>query len=671
MGTFRVNVLLVFFLFASQNIAYVENPQIPDRDLFQSIQSNNLELFQGYLDKNADWHATDIRGNTLIHALIAPEMIEAPAPELPVREEGMRVVSRTLDKNGNIVLIQSEAIARPRVHARRPIEVQLVQNAPWIKNDLLQMRMHIVRSLVRHGVDINQANGSGETPLRLAVYMAKNESMAFSRLKNTAGWSGLEADPAMALRFVRFLLDLGADPRLPDEKGRTALFEATDEMLPLLLKHGAPLEGRDKDGLTPFLAADPKRALALLKLGADPHATDNRKRNRWHYLEVKLWEELAQKLSELGVNVDQRDREGRTPLLLNCATKNIKLALFLLGHGADPALADKDGDTPLHEAASAGNLELMEWLLRHGAAVNVRNRSGRTPLYYACYNEKSAELLLRYKADPNIPDSMRSTILHLLAASEYPQSKKMLVFFIRHGASPDRKDGSGETPLGKALYKGDYMAMKVLLENGADPNFSEWRGWSLLDRAEIYKRTDILSLLRQHGARRKRSFFNRYQQELLIGYAFLGVFPLFTFFFSLFKPSPFTKGLLWFFLAPVGFGVLVALGYFSGGFSSGSGEGYLALFLATPPLFALLMSLSGTKALADRCPPGLGIPLSFLNAAGCMGLTLGIVFPFLLGRRNEGGMLFALDAFWGGGAAAIITLIFAFVVWKKCLAADK
>jgi ankyrin repeat protein len=660
--------LLMFFLMPSLNIASAENRQISDRDLFMAIQGNNLELLQSYLAGNVYWHATDGRGNTLIHALIAPEMIELPAPEPPIREESRREVIRTQDEAGNPVLIEMAPIAHPLVTAVRPIKMQMVRNSPGKKDDSLQLRMDIVRSLVRHGVDINQTNDRGETPLKLAVHMAKSDSQAFSHLKLTDGWSGLEADPAMALRFVRFLLDLRANPRLPDAKGQAPLFEATGELLPLLLKHGASLEDRNKDGMTPFLAADPKRALTLLKLGADPRATDNRKRNRWHYLDFTDWEGLAQKLYELRVNINQRDKEGQTPLLLNCGTKKFKLALFLLEHGADPVLADKDGDTPLHNAASAGNLELMEWLLRHGAAVNARNRSGETPLYYACHNEKSAELLLRYKADPNIPDNMRSTILHLLVESEYPQSMESLAFFVRNGAVLNQKNGQGETPLDKALYKENIKAIKVLLENGADPNVSGSREWSLLDRAEIKKRSDILSLLRKYGARRKRSLWDRYRQELLIGYAFLGIVPLFTFLFSLYKPSPFIKKLLWFFLVPVGFVVLMALGYLTGGYSSGGGEGFLVLFLAIPPFIALLMSLSGTRALVDRCPPGLGIPLSFFNAAGCMGLTFGIAFPFLLGKHNEGGILFVLDAFWGGGAVAIITLIFAFTVWQKRLA---
>jgi ankyrin repeat protein len=664
--------LFVFFMNIGSNMAAAANRQITDRDLFLAIQRNNLELFQGYLDKNANWHATDGRGNTLIHALIAPEMIRIPEPEPPIREESRREVIRTQDEAGNPVSIQMSPIPHPRLNAVHPIEMQMVRNSPGKKDDSLQMRMDIVRSLVGHGVDMNQTNDQGETPLKLTVHMAKSESMAFSHPKRFPdGWSGLEADPAMALRFVRFLLALGANPRLPDAKGQTALFEATDEMLPLLLKHGAALEDRDKEGMTPFLAADPKRALALLKLGADPQATDNRKRNRWHFLDFADWEELAQKLSELHVNVNQRDKEGQTPLLYNCGTKKFKLALFLLGHGADPVLADKDGDTPLHEAASAGNLELLEWLLRHGAAVNVRDRSGQTPLNYARYNEKSAELLLRYKADPNIPDIMGNTILHLLAKSEYPQSMELLAFFIRNGAVLNQKNGQDETPLDRAFNKENIKAMKILLENGADPNASGSQKWSLLDRAEINKRSDVLSLLRKHGARRNRSLLDRYRQELLIGLVFLGIIPLFTFLFSLNKPSPFTKRLLWFFLVPVGFGVIMALGYLTGDISSGSGEGYLVLFLAIPPLFALLISLSGTRALADRCPPSLGIPLSFLNAAGCMGLTFGIVFPFSLGTHSEGGILFVYDALFGGGAAAVITLVFAFVVWKKRLALVK
>ncbi len=534
---------LVFFILCGLNIAGAANKQITDRDLFLAVQSNNLERFQGYLAGNANWHARDGRGNTLIHALIAPEMIRIPEPESPPGEESRHVVTSTRDEAGNPVSIQRSTLATPRVISVRPIKMQMFEKSPGKKNSSLQKRMDIIRSLVGHGVDINEINERGETPIKLAVYMAKSTSMAFSSLKQfPGGWTGLDtANPESVLRFTRLLLNLGANPNIGDAKGQTPIFDATGELIPLLLKYGVDLENRDQNGMTPFLAADPKKALALLKLGADPQATDNRKRNRWHYLDFADWEELAQKLSELRVNINQRDKKGQTPLLFCCQKGNIKQVKFLAENGADPALADNDGDTLPHHAAAAGNLELLEWLLRNGASVNARNLNGQTPLYYARNNEKSAELLLRYKADPNIPDYRGNSILHRLVENGNPRKRELLSFFIRHGVSLDQKNGNGETPLSRSFYLEDIETMKVLLENGADPNISGPRGWSLLDRAEMHKRPDSFLLLRKHGARRQRSWWDRYKKELLTGLAFLGIIPLFTFLFSLYKLSPFTR----------------------------------------------------------------------------------------------------------------------------------
>jgi ankyrin repeat protein len=673
--------LLTFLLLGGLNIVGAENRQITDRDLFLAIQGNNLELLQSYLAGNVNWHATDGRGNTLIHALIAPEMIEFPEPEAMPKEENREVVGNTQNEVINSVSAPTAEFASPRVHSVKPIEMHMVRGPSGTMNNSLQLRMDIIRSLVNHGVDINKKNDNAESPLLLAVRKARLEdderpevSQVFFTVKNFGGiYNGIDSDLTPFLPFFRLLLNLGADPRLRDAKERTPIFYATVELFPLLLQHGAVLEDRDKEGLTPFLYAKTKAALALLGLGADPHVTDNRKRNRWHYLDINLWEELAQKLSELRVNINQQDLDGRTPLLICCQKGyvqqvNYLQVKFLVEHGADLSLADKYGLTALLDATRENNLKLMEWLLQHGAPVNARDWSGETPLYCSRFMKAKAELLLRYKADPSIPTNDGNNVLHDLVHRSNREALELLSLFIKHGAAVNQRNSKGETPLFQASYSLNLKAMKLLLENGADPNVILPSNETLLDLAEREGRKDVSLLLRRYGAQYNRSWFDRHPQALLIGYAFLGIVPLFTFLFSLYKPSPFTKKLLWFFLAPVGFGVILALGYLTGDIAAGGGEGYLFLFLAIPPLFALLMSLSGTRALADRCPPGLGIPLSFLNAAGCMGLTLGIVFPFLLGTHSEGGILFALDALYGGGAAAIITLIFAFVAWKKRLA---
>jgi ankyrin repeat protein len=676
--------LLVFFLFSGQNMINAENPQISDRNLFLAIQGNNLKLFQSYLGKNANWHATDGRGNTLIHAVIAPEIIALAEPEAMLIEENRGVVKRSQKEAINSVSMPMSVVESPRVHAVKPIEMHIVRGSSGTMNNSLQMRMDIIRRLVGRGADINRTNGRGETPLILAVRKARLEdderpevSQVFFTAKNFGGiYKGIDPDLTPFLPFFRLLLNLGADPRLRDARERTPIFYATEELFPLLLQHGAALEDRDKDGLTPFLYAKTKTALALLSLGSDPQAMDSLKRNRWHYMDVNLWEELAKKLSELRVNINQQDKDGRTPLLICCQKEylqqvNLLQIKFLLEHGADISLADNLGQTPLLAATRGNNLNLMEWFLGKGAPVNVCDRYGNSPLLISRFSKIKVELLLRYKADPNIQNNSGNTILHLLADGGHPEALDLLSLCIKNGAAVNHRNNEGATPLLKAFNHVDLKIMKLLLENGADPNILVADNKTLLDLAEMGGRKEAITLLRRYGAQYNRSWFDRHPQALLIGYAFLGIFPLFTFLFSLNKPSFFTKRLLWFFLVPVGFGVLMVLVYLTGGYSSGGGEGFLVLFLAIPPLIALLMSLSGTRALADRCPPGLGIPLSFLNAVGCMGLTFGIMFIFLIGPHGEGGILLVYDALFGGGAAAVITLLFAFVVWKKRLASLK
>jgi hypothetical protein len=160
------------------------------------------------------------------------------------------------------------------------------------------------------------------------------------------------------------------------------------------------------------------------------------------------------------------------------------------------------------------------------------------------------------------------------------------------------------------------------------------------------------------------------REALLRGGAFLGIAPLLTFLFSLRRPAPLTRKILWLFIAPAAcwlWGMIATAGK---GFSPGRDEA-LILVYAMPPLAALLMSLSGTRAMADCCAPGPGISMSLLNAAGCPGLTAGVFLLYFPGTGGEGGLLLAYVALFGGGAAAFITLAFAFITWKKRLSPGK
>lgn len=133
-------------------------------------------------------------------------------------------------------------------------------------------------------------------------------------------------------------------------------------------------------------------------------------------------------------NVNDRDREGRTPLHyaaidgpddqinawtetdpariaeLHRASVDYRLAntRHLVDSGADVNAADDDGFTPLHFAVNADSVEIVRYLLDSGADLERANNKGETPLNVAVGNTTSGageiiQFLRDRGADPYRP----------------------------------------------------------------------------------------------------------------------------------------------------------------------------------------------------------------------------------------------------------------------------
>jgi len=100
-----------------------------------------------------------------------------------------------------------------------------------------------------------------------------------------------------------------------------------------------------------------------------------------HEAEVKL-REVAEVLIAHGADVNAKNDDGLTPLLYAAGYGRLEVVEALLAHGAAVNAKDDKGLTPLHYAAEHGRLEVVDALLAHGAAVNAKDDKGLTPLKY-------------------------------------------------------------------------------------------------------------------------------------------------------------------------------------------------------------------------------------------------------------------------------------------------
>ena len=108
-----------------------------------------------------------------------------------------------------------------------------------------------------------------------------------------------------------------------------------------------------------------------------------------------------------------------TPLHMACRFDLAQVAQRLIDLGADVDAYDVARETPLFRAVNLGYVDCAKVLLRAGADVDFRNRRGATPLHRAVQRGKRfiVPLLLEAGADLNIADGPGKR------ASDYARSK--------------------------------------------------------------------------------------------------------------------------------------------------------------------------------------------------------------------------------------------------------
>lgn len=107
------------------------------------------------------------------------------------------------------------------------------------------------------------------------------------------------------------------------------------------------------------------------------------------YESYKTIIDMLDNLLKAGADINAKSKNGTTPLFTAIATHNPEVANYLLSKGANIGVKDKQGNTALIQAVLSGEKALLIRLITAGIEVNIKNNEGKNALDLAKEREES------------------------------------------------------------------------------------------------------------------------------------------------------------------------------------------------------------------------------------------------------------------------------------------
>lgn len=144
----------------------------------------------------------------------------------------------------------------------------------------------------------------------------------------------------------------------------------------------------------------------------------------------------------------------------------VKVFKILEDPDIDVNWKNDEGKTPLMLATLYGKIEIVRLLIKAGANVNAKNKDGSTALKWTVSNNYNeiAKLLIAAGANVNEQDDQGNTILIWAARCDCTEIVKLL---IANGAKVNVKDDIGSTPLMYANFFKNIEMINLLHDAGA------------------------------------------------------------------------------------------------------------------------------------------------------------------------------------------------------------
>jgi hypothetical protein len=172
-------------------------------------------------------------------------------------------------------------------------------------------------------------------------------------------------------------------------------------------------------------------------------------------------------LVRAGPRVNDRDRDGHTPLMAAVRAGHVAVVGLLLDAGAEVDARDNRFDTPFLAAGRAGSAAILGLLAAAGADPALTNRYGGTALIPACEHghvEAARVLLERTAVDVNHANLLGWTALleAVILGDGGPRHQEVVRMLLAHGADPELGDRDGVTALAHAQRLGHTAMLRIL-----------------------------------------------------------------------------------------------------------------------------------------------------------------------------------------------------------------
>ena len=197
-------------------------------------------------------------------------------------------------------------------------------------------------------------------------------------------------------------------------------------------------------------------------------------------------------LLKKGVNINERDRFGRTPLIYAALNGHDRVINMLLASHADIHAKDHFDQTAFIAAVNGGHVNSAEILLKNGANSSAPNGEGVPPILIALGREdfEMVDLLLKYGIEINSIDERGRTVLQRIIESN---DTELVQTVLRRGVDE-------RYIVHLAAGVGDTTLLKTLLKNKIDINKRDALGKTPLLFALLYDRTQCAKMLLDQSA---------------------------------------------------------------------------------------------------------------------------------------------------------------------------